>query len=119
MKVTVSAALSVMVVVGAVFGCGAANAASFDCGKASAPDEIAICDSRELSQLDVRMATLYDTIRKLVGMGVRGALQDQQVEWLKARAGCGANRSCIRNLYEARIRALETEVERIVRGGPY
>ncbi len=117
MKVTVSAAL--MVIVGAVFGSGAANAASFDCRKASAPDEIAICDNRELSQLDVKMATLYETIRKLVGMGVRGALQDQQSAWLQARSGCGRDVACLRNLYEARIRALETEVERIARGGPY
>jgi uncharacterized protein len=57
--------------------CGDASAASFDCRKASKPDEIAICDSRELSQLDVRMATLYETVIKLVGMGTRGALQDQ------------------------------------------
>ena len=114
MKFTLSAVAIIV-----VFGSGAANAASFDCGRASAPDEFAICDSRELSQLDVRMATLYQTITKLVGMGVRGAIQDQQREWLQARAGCGADRACLRNLYEARIRAFEAEVDRIARGGPY
>jgi uncharacterized protein len=114
MKDMVSA-LAVMV----ALGCGSASAASFDCRRAAAPDEIAICDSRELSQLDVKMATLYDTITKLVGMGVRGAIQDQQREWLQARAGCGADRACLRNLYDARIRALETEVDRVARGGPY
>ncbi|MBX9773363.1 MAG: lysozyme inhibitor LprI family protein [Xanthobacteraceae bacterium] len=98
---------------------GPAKAASFDCRQASNADEIAICDSRELSQLDVKMATLYDTIIKLVGMGVRGAIQDQQRAWLQERAGCGGDRACIRRLYDTRIRALEAEVARIAKGGPY
>jgi hypothetical protein len=42
--------------------------------------------SRELSQLDVKMATLYDTIVRLVGMGVRGDMQDQRRAWLQERA---------------------------------
>ena len=98
---------------------GRAHAASFDCRNASNPDEVAICDSRELSELDVKMATLYETIIKLVGMGVRGAIQDQQRAWLQERAGCGADRACIRRLYDTRIRALEAEVARIGKGGPY
>ena len=96
-----------------------AQAASFDCRQASKPDEFAICDSRELSQRDVKMATLYDTIIKLVGMGARGAMQDRQRAWLDERAGCGADRSCIRRVYDTRIRALEAEVARIAKGGPY
>ena len=102
-----------------VLGCGDANAASFDCRKASNPDETTICDSRELSQLDVKMSTLYEIVIKLVGMGVRGDLQDQQRAWLRARGDCGHDRTCIRNLYETRIRTLDSEVDRISRGGPY
>jgi uncharacterized protein len=98
---------------------GPVHAASFDCRKASNADEVAICDSRELSELDVKMATLYETILKLVAMGTRGAMQDQQRAWLQERAGCGADRACIRRLYDARIRALEAEVARIAKGGPY
>jgi uncharacterized protein len=100
-------------------GCNSAHAASFDCNKASAADEVTICDSRELSQLDVRMATLYDTVIKLVGMGVRGDMQDQQRAWLRTRADCGHDRACIRKLYDTRIRALEGDVARIAKGGPY
>jgi uncharacterized protein len=111
--------LSLIVTAAALLFGGPAHAASFDCRKAANPDEIAICDSRELSELDVKMATLYDTIVKLVGMGVRGAMQDQQRAWLQERAGCGADRACIRRLYDTRIRALEAEVARIAKGGPY
>ena len=111
--------LSLAVIAAVILGCSSAHAASFDCSKASNPDEITICDSRELSQLDVKMATLYDTIVKLVGMGVRGDMQDQQRAWLRTRADCGHDRACIRKLYESRIRALEGEVARIAKGGPY
>jgi uncharacterized protein len=111
--------LSLIVAAAAIVVGGSAHAASFDCRKASNADEVAICDSRELSELDVKMATLYDTIIKLVGMGVRGAMQDQQRVWLQERAGCGADRACIRRLYDTRIRALQAEVARIAKGGPY
>ena len=111
--------VSLILAAAVVLLAGHAHAASFDCRKASNPDEIAICDSRELSELDVKMATLYDTIIKLVGMGMRGALQDQQRAWLQERAGCGADRACLRRLYDTRIRALEAEVARIAKGGPY
>src|SRR5262249_28289961 len=101
MKLTLVALAAVI-----VLGCSDAGAASFDCRKAQKPDEIAICDSRELSQLDVRTATLYETILKLVPMGTRGALQDQQQAWLRSRSDCGPDVDCIRNLYLARIRGL-------------
>lgn len=102
-----------------VLGCGDAGAASFDCRKASKPDETTICDSRQLSEFDVRMATLYQVILKLVPMGTRGALQDQQQAWLRSRGDCGDDHGCIAALYEARIRALNTEIDRIASGGPY
>ena len=112
--------LSLAVIAAISLGCSTAHAASFDCGKASAPDEITICDSRELSQLDVKMATLYDTVIKLVGMGVRGDMQDRAARLASQRgADCGHDRACIRKLYESRIGALEGEVARIAKGGPY
>jgi uncharacterized protein len=111
--------MSFVVAAAVALGCSSAHAASFDCSKASNPDEVTICDSRELSQLDVKMATLYDTVIKLVGMGVRGDMQDQQRAWLRTRVDCGHDRACIRKLYESRIRALEGEVTRIAKGGPY
>ena len=107
------------VVAAVVVGGDHAHAASFDCRQASALDETTICDSRELSELDVKMATLYDTILKLVGMGVRGTLQDQQRGFLQARAKCGQDRACIRELYQSRISVLEDDVARIAKGGPY
>ncbi len=98
---------------------GPGEAASFDCRKASRTDEFAICKSRELSDLDVKMATIYDIVLKLVPMGTRGAIQDEQRAWLAARQACGPDQGCIRNLYDARIKTLMAEIDRIARGGPY
>lgn len=61
---------------------GSVSAASFSCSSVTAPDEKAICADRELGEKDVRMATTYEMLRKVVLMGGRGALQDEQT------AGC-------------------------------
>ena len=111
----VAAALMVL----ALASAGGGHAASFDCHKATQADEFAICDSRQLSELDVKMATIYDIVIKLVPMGTRGAIEDEQRAWLAARRACGPDRSCIRNLYDARIKTLMAQIDRIARGGPY
>ena len=68
----------------------AAHAASFDCAKARAADEKAICHHRALEDADVRMATMFELEGHLLAMGGRGALQDAQIAWLKQRRRCGA-----------------------------
>lgn len=88
------------------------NAASFDCTRARAPDERAICGNRGLEDRDVKMATLYSVNRKLAGgMGALGAMQDRQRDWLRERTRCGANTTCIRNAYDRRISELERGVQ--------
>ncbi len=47
------------------FAIPAAQAASFDCAKAEAADEIAICKNPELSELDTEMGALWFTFDKL------------------------------------------------------
>lgn len=96
-----------------------AAAASFDCSKATAADERAVCASQTLSDEDVRMVTLYDVAVKLVGMGVRGDLRDQQRAFLAARASCGADAACIAGLYEQRVASLQKIIDDIAARGPY
>lgn len=98
---------------------GGASAASFNCKAAKASDEKAICDSMALSDLDVKMATLFDVATHLVAMGQRGALQDDQVEFLKARAACKFNKVCLTSAYQARITALEAVLQSIYARGPF
>ncbi|KRA66138.1 hypothetical protein ASD79_02325 [Caulobacter sp. Root655] len=101
------------------FVAGAAQAASFDCDRARSPDEKAICANLALNDKDVRMAVLYDINRKTMGMGARGALEDQQRQWLRDRRGCGAQRACLNRSYDRRLGELERSLERVYRNGPF
>lgn len=98
---------------------GKAEAASFDCGAAKAADEIAICRSQALSDLDVRMTTTYGILVRLVAMGQRGNLQDGQRAFLASRAACGADIACIAAAYRDRLSVLDKAVDAIVSRGPY
>lgn len=88
-----------------------AAAQSFDCAKAAKPDEVAVCDHRDLADLDVEMATLWWTIRELpLAMGERGAAGDDQRDFLKRRAACGGDAGCIERAYRDRIAAMKAFV---------
>lgn len=80
-----------------------AEAASFDCAKASTKVEHLICDDQELSKLDEELAQSY-----------KAALQDhtqadtiryQQKIWMKVRNAC-ADMTCLRNAYSGRLTSL-------------
>ena len=95
----------------ALFAGGTAHAASFDCAKAAAADEIAICADPGISNLDTVMATLYGVrIEIPMLMGARGAAQDEQQEFLTERAGCGGDTTCLENAYNAHIATLRQTI---------
>lgn len=96
-----------------------AGAASFDCSKASHPDEVAICSNLSLNDQDVEMATLYQTLLPLLAMGSSGATRDAQKAWLARRQACGANVACLSAAYADRIATLKAEFARIAANGPY
>ncbi|TDQ26985.1 hypothetical protein EDF75_1045 [Raoultella sp. BIGb0149] len=85
----------------------AASAASFDCQKARAEDEKAICAHLSLNDKDVEMATKYQFLKGLFSMGGRGAIQDAQQSWLKTRRQCGGNLSCLTQAYDQRLKQLD------------
>ncbi len=92
-----------------------AHAASFDCDKARAADEKAICASRDLNDKDVAMATQYRLLKGLFAMGGQGAMQDQQQAWLKSRQACGGDVACLNQRYDERLKQLDTIYQRIDR----
>jgi uncharacterized protein len=86
-------------------------AASFDCGKAKTADELAICSSSALSDLDMQMATLYGVRMQIpMLMGARGAAQDEQHEWLSQRGACRGNTACLTQIYQQRIGELKQTI---------
>ena len=99
---------------------GEAKAASFDCTRARAADERAICGNRALEDKDVELATLYGLIVRVVPMGSRDAIRRDQSAWLTQRGRCGGSVACIRRAYDSRIGALRQVFEqRVIRNGPF
>lgn len=101
--------------------CGAlqAQAASFDCQKAKTSTEHAICATRSLNDQDVKMATMYEIVGHTLAMGGRGALYDQQRDWLTLRNQCGAKIQCLTTRYQQRIDQLQASLERVYSHGPF
>ncbi len=88
-----------------------ARAASFDCRKAHSPDETAICQNRELSELDAVMGAYWYTYRQLpFMMGMSGVRRDEAGEFLQKRAACGPRVPCLRELYRERIKSLRDDI---------
>lgn len=82
-----------------------AQAASFNCAKASAKVEHIICDNAEISKLDEELNAAY-----------KGVLQDgqqadtvkqSQKQWMKERNGC-ADANCVEMAYRSRIDELKS-----------
>jgi uncharacterized protein len=94
------------------------GAASFDCSKARAPDERAICEDRELNDQDVRVAVLYQTTSHFLAMGARDEARAQQARWLAERQRCGANRACLSRVYAQRLAELEQIMDKAYALGP-
>jgi uncharacterized protein len=102
---------SVILAAALVAAAGTADAASYNCANAKQPDEIAICDSRTLSELDVEMATLYGVRMSIpMLMGSKGAAQDEQRQFLTDRATCGGDTACIDSAYRQRIDELQQTI---------
>jgi uncharacterized protein len=94
------------------------GAASFDCAKAEAADEKAVCADRQLNDEDVEMAVLYTQLKPLLGMGARGDMEDEQAAWLKRRAACETDRACLGKAYQERIQQLRGGFEALSKRGP-
>lgn len=84
---------------------GLASAASFECTKARAEDEKAICQNAELSKLDDELSAAFKAaIEPFKGWKERATpFRKNQSDWVKDRAGCGATVVCLTNAYKKRI----------------
>lgn len=89
-----------------------ASAASFDCSKAKAPEELAVCKNPDLSALDSEMGGLWYAYNLLpMLMGSSGARRDDAQQFLRDRAVCAANVACLRRVYTARNLALRSDIK--------
>lgn len=82
----------------------AAAGPSFDCSKASLPDEFAICASQELSELDNVIAAGYAFLRASTG---NDNARKVGLPLLRMRQACQGNASCIRDRQIDAIKAYQ------------
>lgn len=87
-----------------------ADAQSFNCARASTPDEVLICQNGYLAGLDEQMAQLYSELRAYMSAPRKDALQSTQRTWLNSRKRCGYNEDCIAVHYTDRIAALQSSL---------
>jgi uncharacterized protein len=89
-----------------------ARAASFDCGRARAPDEVTVCRTPALSNLDSEMGGLWYAYSKVpMLMGGNGNRGDEARAFLDARRRCTRNIACLTTVYRARIAELHRGID--------
>ena len=89
-----------------VLGCCASSmafSASFDCDKAKTLSEIMICENKDLSALDSQMAKAYK-----IALSKSASVKAEQQEWLNnVRDDC-KDEDCLKQVYQARLKQLNT-----------
>lgn len=81
-------------------------AASFDCSKASRPNEKLICSDPELSSLDDQLSNVYWRY-----VSVNPEIKANQIEWIKSTRSCSSEPSpinCLKQSYRDRITLLNS-----------
>lgn len=87
-----------------------AQAQSFDCGQAETGTEQAICNTPELTRMDIEAAILYRTLEDAptATPDLKAKLIHEQEAWLHStRDACGSDVSCLEEAYRTRIAGLQ------------
>src|SRR5579871_5819614 len=95
--------ISAVIFVGICMSTAHADGPSFDCKKASSPDEHAICRNEDLSNLDLIIADGYRHMVDKVGKDQANAVNSK---FFQARRACGSNAACINDNGQAEILAI-------------
>ena len=85
----------------------AAQAASFDCTKASTQVEKTICTTPELSELDDNLGEVYEKTLDLTPAQDRHALVSKEISWLEHVRDRCASKECLIKAYKARLNSLD------------
>ena len=102
---------------GTLFLASPAAAASFDCNRARAADEVTICRTPSLSALDSEMGGLwYAYSRVPMLMGGNGNRGEEARAFLARRRACGRSAACLTLAYHARIIELHRGIDSAMAG---
>jgi uncharacterized protein len=92
-----------------------AGSPSFDCAKATAAVEKSVCASRELSNLDRKLADAYTKAMQTWPDDERSAQRKAQAAWLTRRNACSHSHEpeCIANAYSRRLAEIQIQAGQI------
>jgi uncharacterized protein len=111
-----ASALICCVALGVTGGPGRAAGPSFDCNKASTPNERMICADGQLRELDLELTRSYRGLLDMVSSSEGAAIRDVQRAWLQDRQNCGSDYQCTIGAYATRTRQLQSQIANA--GGP-
>lgn len=77
---------------------------SFDCAKASKPQEKLVCSDSELAELDVKLADAYSAATQT---GDKAAILQAQRQWISQSFNVCSDKPCLVAAYQARINDLQ------------
>jgi uncharacterized protein YecT (DUF1311 family) len=78
-----------------------------NCTGTGTPDEVAICGSATLSELDLRLYTLFETLLRRSSPDQIIKLKQEERVWVQQRGECRGNENCLAAAYKSRIDQLE------------
>jgi uncharacterized protein len=87
------------------------HAQSFNCNYAKTPDEVLICKSAKLSQLDEQLAATYFHLRNILFTPYAKRLEAEQSAWLRGRLQCGYAMPCVESMYRERLAVLRDRLD--------
>lgn len=79
------------------------NGPSFECSAASSPTESALCSNEALWAKDRATSAIYFYIHSYQDAALRKKVLANQRDWLKLRNECGANKTCLTQIYDQRL----------------
>ncbi|KAB2912013.1 MAG: hypothetical protein F9K29_20740 [Hyphomicrobiaceae bacterium] len=78
-----------------------------DCRRAQAADEVAICNSPDLLIMDGELDRAYRAARVRWTASMSNSVKIMHESWVKERARCGADRTCLMARIVEQIKALD------------
>jgi uncharacterized protein len=85
-----------------------AEAASFDCARASTKVEHLVCDDQKLSELDSKLGQAYRDVLSKANEDQKQQVIAEQKHWLKFTRDVCDKATCLKHAYWSRLAALET-----------
>jgi len=80
-----------------------------NCTGTGTPDEVVICGSARLADLDWQLHNVYQALLKQLDPVRQKTLVNEENAWVKLRGGCKSDESCLTALYTSRISQLKSQ----------